>query len=125
MGIIKIKFKVVWNSLVSLDAYTIGDFIDGVELEFKDGGTLPMTDIDWGTDKVEYIQFTGLKDKNGREIFKGDLVKAVQKGQTKTGEVVFAKGMFGWEFEKGKISWLFEVNRKWDAEVVGNIYEKK
>lgn len=70
----EIKFKVVWNNEVSNEAFTIGEFTEGIEMSFKDGETLPFKDIDWATDKVEYIQYTGLKDKNGKEIFEGDIM---------------------------------------------------
>jgi len=81
------KFKVVWNNQVSLEGYTIGEFIDGVELEFSDGGTLPMKDIDWCEDSVEYIQDIGLKDKNGKDIYEGYLLQYVNSKGVKGGVV--------------------------------------
>ncbi len=31
---------------------TLGEIIDNCELDFNDGGSLPLDDIDWGNDEV-------------------------------------------------------------------------
>jgi uncharacterized phage protein (TIGR01671 family) len=69
--------------------------------------------IDW-----EVMQYTGLKDKNWKEIYEGDIVRDIY---TKLNEVVeYSNGSYGpfWDGTDGYIPPdIFEV--------VGNIYENK
>ncbi|MCY7919521.1 YopX family protein [Bacillus vallismortis] len=85
-----------------------------------------------------FVQYTGLKDKNGREIYEGDCYTAKHKsGKVYTGQVkydlsfVFDIEGFEESFINGvgavKTNRTFDIHSfvKWfgEVEVIGNIYE--
>lgn len=80
---------------------------------------------------VEIMQSTGLKDKNGKEIFEGDIVAGKfyfeEVGYFDTGEreVIVRNKQILWENGKFLCSGfdLSEMNER--IEVIGNIYENK
>lgn len=71
---------------------------------------------------IHLMQYTGLKDKNGVEVYEGDKVKAKFYGKEVVGEIGFNSGCFLLWNSCVSDNQLFIFT---DIEVIGNIYENE
>ena len=71
---------------------------------------------------IHLMQYTGLKDKNGVEIYEGDKVKAKFYGKEVVGEIGFNSGCFLLWNSCVSDNQLFIFT---DIEVIGNVYENE
>ena len=120
-----IKFRAWWmEQKVMCDVDVIG-FSEGAITVSNENTTYQHL----GLNEVEPMQFTGLKDKNGVDVFEGDYLYWISFESQKEfkGEVVFSKGSFcvvvklkGHDYKVP----LYELSDSDNLiEVLGNIYE--
>ena len=75
------------------------------------------------TDSVELMQFTGLHDKNGKEIYEGDIVKSFFVDTDEAGNEIYKYYII--EVKYDEILCSYKIDKFMNLEVIGNVYENK
>ena len=99
---------------------------DGIVSNMVCSGSWDMFD----PDDYVWCQYTGLHDKNGREIYEGDIIVTHPKSRyeaPKSGVVQFGDSCpsFGYKTEDGEEYDIWSSNAYRTYEVIGNIFEDK
>ena len=69
-------------------------------------------------------QFTGLRDKNGKKIYEGDIIRSVNGQKKVNGEWVDNEFIYTIEYSEGAFSGVLGLSKALDyVEVIGNIHD--
>jgi hypothetical protein len=117
----EIKFR-AWDKKKKEMIYYDNDSHDELVFNLNSGEFLLWSDGgSYETKDLVLLQFTGLKDKNGKEIYEGDIIAYDGKGR----EIVeFENGCF-WVNLGGELPVPLFAQMGIEFEVIGNIYENK
>lgn len=101
------------------------DMVNDIFFSWQDCGYESLNEC-LSDERWKFMQSTGMFDKNGNEIFEGDVVKLVDEYDSGIDTVILQEGALGMIIEEmfvpfAAIPILSEVD--YTLEIIGNIYE--
>ena len=116
----EIKFR-AWHKGKKIIGNVLGIDILHKEIFFSNEDVDCYEHVDFKN--IELMQYTGLKDKNEKEIYEGDILS--DGNDEKPYKIIFENGSFRAEFERDFEEYSFDLIDvvAQGCEVVGNIYE--
>ncbi len=115
----EIKFR-AWNKIQKrmFNPFNMDEMVKGHldydEKEMRESAGFPVGTV--------FLQFTGCKDKNEKEIYEGDILRFSMNWQSKP----ICKDVVAWS--EGRAMWTIQrrgyvLNCLYNVEVIGNIYK--
>jgi len=122
----KIKFR-TWDEIQECYVYS-EEFSTSRDFSFA---VFQFGHSDWEKSKLQIQQYTGLKDKKGKEIYEGDICRWVStEGARHTWPIIWDDDLFCYCHNNMPLAQLFDSGyyqppREWPSgfEVIGNIHE--
>lgn len=117
-----IKFR-AWdnenNQMLDVQELNFEDCFYGGEMQIK---TTMYNDY-FDCREMPLMQFTGLHDKNGKEIYEGDIVKSFFVDTDEAGNEIYKYYII--EVKYDEVLCSYKIDKFMNLEVIGNIYENK
>lgn len=118
----EIRFR-AWNGkFMVLPQY--GDWVSFDGVPYTQKYNTPNIEIEKAKDYI-LMQSTGLKDKNGKDIYEGDIIRFDDRVAS-VGEVVYDSGSFKSQMPAFGIYWKLNhknTSKKNRVEVIGSVFE--
>ena len=107
------------NQMLDVQEINFEDCFYGGEMQIK---TTMYNDY-FDCREMPLMQYTGLHDKNGKEIYEGDIVKSFFVDTDEAGNEIYKYYIM--EVKYDEILCSYKIDKFMNLEVIGNIYDNK